>query len=118
MVGAPLHLRPDVTLAPLVLDYAPKMFAWMCDPAVRENIGLRSDPSLERTIAWVENALCDDSIRAMAVLLAGRHVGNVVLDRIDRYLSTARFSIYIGEPAARGNGVGTSATYRAAEVGF
>ena len=118
MEDAPLRLRPDVTLAPLALEHAPKMFEWMRDPAVRENVGLRSDPSLERTIAWIESALRDDSIRARAVLLAGRHVGNVVLDRMDRYLSSARFSIYIGEPAARGGGVGTSATYRAMEVGF
>ena len=118
MAALPLPIRPDVALAPLELEHAPKMFEWMCDPAVRENIGLRSDPSLERTAAWIENALRDDSIRAIAVLLAGRHVGNVVLDRIDRYLSTARFSIYIGEPSARGGGVGTSATYCAAEVGF
>ena len=42
--------------------------------------------------------LDDDSIEAFAIVSGEKHIGNVVLDQIDRYHGKARFSIYIGEP--------------------
>jgi RimJ/RimL family protein N-acetyltransferase len=113
-----LSLRADVTLEPLSLDHAPRMAAWMQDPTVREGVGLRSEPSLQSTRDWIARALADLTIQAFAVLLAGQHVGNVVLDRWDPYLQTARLSIYLGEPEARGRGVGMTAVFRAARAGF
>jgi RimJ/RimL family protein N-acetyltransferase len=94
------------------------MYEWMCDPEVRDNIGLQKEPSLERTLAWITSALHNDSMRPFAVLLDGRHVGNIILDRMDPYLSTARLSVYIGEPSARGSGVGLTAIYLALQEGF
>jgi len=113
-----LKRRDDVRLAPLGLEHAPRMLAWMRDPQVSANIGLKSEPSAERTTAWIERALGDPSIRAFAILLGGEHVGNVVLDQIDERVGAARLSIYVGEPAARGGGVGRTAVALAAEHAF
>jgi diamine N-acetyltransferase len=112
----PVNIRSDVQLMRLGLDHAGNMARWMEDPAVRDNIGLRSEPSLERTQEWIARALADETVCAFAILAAGQHVGNVVLDRIDRHLQTARLSIYIGE--GRGGGAGKAATLLAARHGF
>jgi RimJ/RimL family protein N-acetyltransferase len=113
-----VHLRADVVLTPLGLEHAERMCTWMRDPAVHAGVGLRTEPTLEKTYEWLNRALADTDTWAFAVLLAGRHVGNVVLDRRDRYLQTARLSIYIGEVSARGRGVGTTGVYRAARTAF
>jgi RimJ/RimL family protein N-acetyltransferase len=113
-----LCLRADVSLTPLGFEHAERMCAWMQDPQVREGIGLRSEPSMERTRSWLTHALEDDGTRAFAVLMGNSHVGNVILDRRDNVLQTARLSVYIGEPGARGRGVGSTAVFRAARFGF
>lgn len=111
--------RPDVTLAALTVEHAPNMYRWMCDPVVRTNVGLRSEPSLASTVAWIERALGDDSVRPWAILQDGRgHVGNVIMDRIDRYLGSVRLSVYVGEGGERGRGTGATAIYRAVEDAF
>ncbi len=113
-----LRLRDDVSLAPLSAEHADSMYRWMCDPAVRANIGLRAEPSLEKTLAWIASAEADCSIQAFAILVKGEHVGNVVLDKLDTYLNTARLSIYIGEGCSRGKHIGATAVYLAASKGF
>lgn len=90
----------------------------MLDPAVAGNIGLRSTPSLEKTRAWIERATTDEPFAARAMLLSGRHVGNVVLDRIDRRLETARLSIYVGESDHRSHGVGLTAMFQVLREAF
>ncbi len=110
--------RDDVRLVPLSSAHAERTFQWVLDPSVRDQIGLRSEPSYERTIAWIATASVDEGTRAFAILANGEHVGNVVLDLIDDYLSTARFSIYIGPSESRGAGVGLAATKLAARYGF
>jgi RimJ/RimL family protein N-acetyltransferase len=110
--------RDDVTLAPIAREHAARMLAWMRDPEVAANIGLKQAPSSERTAAWIERALTDATIRAFAILRAGEHVGNVVLDQLDEQLGAARLSIYIGEAAARGGGVGRTALALLAEHAF
>ncbi len=113
-----LRLRPDVRLALLEEKHASDMLRWMDDSEVRDNLGLRREPSLEATRAWIRNLKDDESIRASAVMRASQYVGNVVLDRIDSFLQTARLSVYIGEPAERGTGVGTTAIYLQLTAGF
>lgn len=81
-------------------------------------MGLSREPSLERTEEWIANSILDAHIKAFAVLLDGQHVGNVVLDRIDTYLASARLSVYIGEPSARGAGIGLTAIFLLLSEGF
>ena len=108
----------EVRLDLLNGKHAESMYRWMRDPEVAENLGLRGEPSLERTRIWLANAVADDDVRAFAISLDDRHVGNVVLDRIDRHLGTCRLSVYIGEPSARGGGVGKMAVAHACVVAF
>ena len=94
------------------------MYRWMCDPAVRDNVGLRSEPSLGRTQLWIEQATHDPTVAPFAVELDRVHIGNVVLDRIDNHLATCRLSIYVGESSARGKGAGQAAVRQAGEHAF
>ena len=113
-----MKINPNVALEPIEMAHANSMFRWMCNPEIAENIGLRQKPSLEKTRAWIEKACSDAATSAFAVMHDGAHVGNVVLDQVDAYLGSARFSIYIGEEAARGNGVAASASYLLMKFGF
>jgi RimJ/RimL family protein N-acetyltransferase len=115
---SPVNSRVDVSLTPLTIEHVPRMFEWMLDPSIAENLGLRRLPSLAATESWVTNAQTDPTVRALAIHFEQRHVGNVVLDRIDDYLQSARLSVYIGDQAARGRGVGTAAVRLACERGF
>lgn len=107
-----------VELCNLERVHAERMLRWMLDPEVADNIGLRSQPSLDRTLEWIAKAQAGDTVHAWAVVRAGEHVGNVVLDCIDTHLQSARLSIYIGEPSARGQGVAAAAVRLALERGF
>jgi RimJ/RimL family protein N-acetyltransferase len=111
-------MQPQLQLVPLEARHAEAMYRWMCDPDVRDNVGVRSEPSLARTCAWIEQATKDASVAPFAIELAGKHVGNVVIDRIDTHLATCRLSIYVGEPAARGKGVGRAAVEGAVHHAF
>jgi len=111
-----LNLRRDVSLGPLLPEYAPTMYRWMCDPVVSENLGLRNEPSLERTTQWIESALQNPSMHVFAILLAGKHAGNVVIDNINPSLETGRLSIYVGE--TRGSGIGLTGMYLAIQRSF
>lgn len=113
-----LSLRKDVRLAPLSLEHAANMYRWMCNPEISKNVGLRSAPSLEKTIDWINSALRDPLTQPYAVLLNDQHVGNVILDQIDHYLDSARLSVYIGESTARQSGVGRTAIYLTLVEGF
>jgi len=113
-----LNLRRDVSVGPLLPEYAANMYRWMCDPVVSENLGLRSEPSLERTVQWIDSARNDSSMRPFAILLDGHHAGNVVLDNMNHYLGTGRLSVYVGEKATRGSGVGITGMYLAIRQAF
>lgn len=108
----------SITLSPLQKEHAPAMLRWMLEPEVADNIGLRSQPSLERTIDWIERSQNDSSTAALAIEFNGVHVGNVILDRIDGYLATARLSIYIGDSQFRGMKIGQKALDLAAKHAF
>ena len=113
-----LQLRDEVTLAPLLMEHAARMWSWMTDPAVSEGVGLRENPSLEKSQDWIRRALTDPTVRAYAIVLGSEHVGNAILDRLDVHLQSARLSIYVGEKSARGCGVGQTALHRLTRVGF
>ena len=107
-----------VALRELELADAERMLTWMQLPDVAENIGLRSAPTMPRTLAWIAEACARETISSWAIIADGAHVGNVVLDQMDGYLQSARLSIYLGESPARGRGIGASAIRLAVERGF
>ena len=106
----PPEQRRDVELGPLLAEHAPATLRWVSDPEVSRNLGLRRAPSLAATVDWINASATDPAIHAFAIMVGGRHVGNVVLDQIDLQLGVARLSIYIGEGDARSGGVGRAAT--------
>jgi len=118
MIQKAFVLKNAVSLVPLAPEHAQNMYRWMCDPAVSQNLGLRQEPSLEKTHQWIVRALGDPTVCAYAILNSGQHVGNVILDRIDNYLSSARLSVYVGEPQSRGAGVGRTGIFLALREGF
>lgn len=101
-----------VTLVALGPEHAAATFAWVSDPAIAANLGLKREATMARTEAWITAAGRGDDRKAYAILREGSHVGNVVLDFVDSHLGTARLSIYLGEPSARGAGVGRAAMER------
>jgi len=107
-----------ITLAPLDVAHAEAMLHWTSEPDIAKNLGLRSDPTMERTLAYVQRAKTDPSYSAWAIMLADVHVGNVILDQIDRRTEKARLHIYLGAVAARGQGVGKCAVSLAVKVAF
>jgi RimJ/RimL family protein N-acetyltransferase len=110
-------MQSEVRLTPLTPEHAPAMLRWMQQPEVRLNVGVRAEPSLERTRQWIAQALTPGSgTYAFAILEGGVHVGNVVLDRVDTYLGTTRLSVYVGD--GRGRGVGRAAVRLAVEHAF
>jgi len=113
-----LTLRGDVSIGPLTPDHAPNMFAWMEDPEVSANVGLSRPASLENTRAWIAAALSGTTVCPYAIIVAGRHVGNVILDQRDSHLESARLSVYVGPRESRGSGVGVTGMYLALQDGF
>ncbi len=113
-----LKLRQDVEIIPLATEHASQMLEWMQDTSVSRNIGLRSEPDLEKTLKWIKNTENSQEIYAFAIVSEGHHRGNVILDKVDDYILTARFSIYIGNTLSRGSGIGRTATYRICKFGF
>lgn len=97
---------------------AKRMLRWVSDPEIREGLGLLSKPSLAKTHIWIANATNSKVVYAIAIELNGIHVGNVVLDKIDLQIKSARLSIYIGEACARGAGVGRESVQHALRVAF
>jgi len=113
-----LPIDRNVRLTKLVEQHAAKTYRWVCNEEISRNIGLKRTPSLAYTHDWIRRANQDSKTWPFAILANECHVGNVVLDCQDDFLQTARFSIYIGQPDARGRGIGSSATYLALAEAF
>ena len=86
--------------------------------ALLRDLGLRRPASGEATAAWFARAGGGDYLLPFAILLGDSHVGNVVLEQIDRHLSCVRLHIYLGAPEARGRGVGRRALDLALDHAF
>lgn len=118
MLSASGASAPTVALESLELKHADAMSRWVTDPEIALNVGIRGPVSLESTREWITQAQADDTRLAFAICLDGRHVGNIVLDRVDRAARDARLSIYLGDPGARGRGVGRTAVRLALDEAF
>ena len=113
-----LSLNARVRITPLRPMHAARTYRWVREPEVRDNLGLRREPSLEYTASWIRNAAESSEVRAFAILLDEDHVGNVILDRIETHICSARLSIYVGDEKARGKGAATTAIHLALSEAF
>ncbi len=120
----PSNGAPEVVLVPVCAAHAPAMVGWLQDPSVATNLGLRTTPTLEKTLAFIADAVAAESSPnsqgpyAWAILLEGRHIGTVVLDQFDRDVGKARLHIYVGDATARGRGVGRRVVALVVESAF
>jgi RimJ/RimL family protein N-acetyltransferase len=116
VVGDRIYLRP-VTEA----DATPAYVSWLNDPETTRYMesGRRAETveSIREYIARLEGR---EDARFLAIVLndGDRHVGNLKLEPINWTHRHAVLGIMIGDPAARGRGVGTAATRLALQYAF
>jgi RimJ/RimL family protein N-acetyltransferase len=115
---APRGGAGEVRIVPLGREHLARTLEWARDPGIARDLGLRRPASAEATEAWFARADGSDALRPFAILAAGAHVGNVVLEEIDRHVSSVRLHIYVGAAEARGRGVGRKALDLALDHAF
>jgi RimJ/RimL family protein N-acetyltransferase len=99
-------VRVPEVLVPYTSEHNEKTVGWLNSADIQATFGWRSALSLDAHRRWVQRAT---DTRIWAILgLAGQHVGNVLLKINERHRS-GYFQIYIGEPGARGLGLGERA---------
>ncbi|KQW38239.1 GNAT family N-acetyltransferase [Rhizobacter sp. Root404] len=97
----------------ILVPYGPEHDAatvrWLASDELRDTFGFRGDINIESHRRWV-NSTHHTHIWAV-VNEAGVHCGNTLLHVNPRHCS-GYFQIYIGEPTARGHGLGKAALRR------
>jgi len=112
---------PRVGLRPLRLSDADGPYpGWLNDAEVCEFNSHHVFPySLERARAFIETAARNDRTEiVLAMVVEGRHVGNVALQAIHPLNRSAEFSILIGDRRCWGNGIGHEAGALLLDHGF
>jgi RimJ/RimL family protein N-acetyltransferase len=108
----------NIVLQPLAAEHAEATFEWLSSEDIRDNLGLRRDPSLQATLEFTSCCASAVDVYARAILVDGLHVGNIVVDHVDRRNHKARLHVYIGARTARGKGTGKSALKLAVPEAF
>lgn len=93
--------------------------SWLNAPEVNRFLESRfGEHSLESTRAYVATMLDSPQYLFLGIRLraSGRHVGNIKLGPVDRQHATADVGILVGDQAAWGKGVATSAIVQACAI--
>jgi RimJ/RimL family protein N-acetyltransferase len=107
-----------VTLSPLQDEDSDLLFGWINDrDLVVLSAPFRPVPRSEHD-AWFEQVRRREDVRIFGIREDGRLVGTCQLHSIHPVHRSAELQIRIGEPEARGRGLGTSAVARLLELGF
>jgi RimJ/RimL family protein N-acetyltransferase len=119
----PIMLRGDlVGLGRILRSDVPTMAAWFDDPAYSTHLGNAGMYLTDEAEAkWYDDsAAFKETSQQFAIveLATGRHVGNCGLFACDPRKQHATLGIGIGDPAARGRGLGTEAVRLLCEYGF
>ncbi len=109
-----------VTLVALDRDHMARTRAWANDPVAARLMDRARPVSESEHDAWFQSILARQDCVYFAVerLEEPRHVGNVWLWDIDPRHRKAELRVVIGDPAARGHGVGTAAIDQLCRYGF
>ena len=111
-----------VALGPLRRDMIPAYVRWMNDFTATRGIAMQSRPmTAEAEEAWYADAAAvkpDAVVFTIYEVDGWRPVGNGDLREIDHLSRTATLGILIGEPDARGRGLGTEAVRLLLDYGF
>lgn len=92
-----------------------KTVEWLNSADLQATFGLRRTVTEASHRSWVDTN--SDTLIWAIIDPSGRHVGNVLLKVTQRHLS-GYFQIYIGEPTARGQGLGERALLATLAKGF
>ena len=100
--------RADVRLVPLGPEHLERTRAWANDPELMRLMDRGHVVSASEHHEWFAALGARDDCAYFAIEEAGdrRHVGNAWLWAIDRRHRKAELRIVVGEPSARGRGVG------------
>lgn len=100
----------QVTLRPLAEQDTADVVRWRNDPFVRHNLYTQTTLTCAQHLNWFRTQVETGRCVQFVILLDGAPVGTTFLKNIDADSRKAEFGIFIGEPSARGLGVGTAAT--------
>lgn len=107
-----------VSLSPLLAEDSDLLFGWINDRSlVVRSAPFRPVPRDEHD-AWFEQIRHREDVRIFGIREDGRLVGTCQLHSINPVHRSAELQIRIGEPDARGRGLGTVAVTRLLEIGF
>jgi len=108
----------SVALRPLVKDDGDRVRAWRNAPHVAAHMYTGYVVGEAEHAAWLERVLKASDCRYWIILLEERPVGLANLVRIDRVNRRCDWAYYLGETAARGQGVGACVEYLVANEVF
>lgn len=110
----------DIALVPLDRSHMARTRAWANDPEIARVMDRARPVSEPEHEAWFESILerTDCVYFAVERNAEPRHVGNVWLWAVDGRHRKAELRIVIGDPAARGLGIGRAAIDRLCRYGF
>ena len=98
-----------IDLRDLVLEDAPHLAAWRCDPEVNRWMCDSPPDTTAGWAAWVKALLEDHNRRGWIITRQGAPVGFLTLSGLLGDHRRAEWGWYVGDAAARGRGVGRAA---------
>lgn len=108
-----------VRLIPLDRRHLDRTRDWANDPQLMMLMGRADHISVAEHDRWFAALSSRDDCSYFAIeVVDGQHVGNVWLWEIDRRHRKAELRIVIGDPAARGKGLGSDAIDKLCRHGF
>ncbi|MDD3401304.1 MAG: UDP-4-amino-4,6-dideoxy-N-acetyl-beta-L-altrosamine N-acetyltransferase [Eubacteriales bacterium] len=107
-----------VSIRPISRDDTDNIVRWRNRADVKLNLFSQADTTPESHLRWMETMVDTHRCHQFIIELDGRAVGTSFLKNIDPHSRKAEFGIFIGEPEARGKGVGTQATRLTVDYGF
>lgn len=100
-----------IALRPMTYDDTDLIIAWRNSDAVRKNFIYQELFTREGHENWIKTMI--ETGRAVQMMICdtaeGTPLGSVYIRDIDRRHNKAEYGIFIGEPEARGRGIGTAA---------
>jgi RimJ/RimL family protein N-acetyltransferase len=96
----------SVVLAPYAREHDGQTVRWLSTEELRSAFGITQQVTLESHRRWIDAA--KDTVAWAITTPQLGHCGNTLLHCNPRHRS-AYFQIYLGNPAARGQGIGTAA---------
>jgi RimJ/RimL family protein N-acetyltransferase len=107
-----------VLLRPLALTDLRRCVKWFSDPEVIRFLGRNSPVTMAEEERWFRAYERRTDEQIFAIEVAGDHIGNLGLHKIDRVHRKAEVGIVIGEPTFWSKGYGTEAMRLALRYGF